>query len=365
MNPLYRNAYPQLGDNVRRNYLKLESEITIANGTSEYKFFNSAPTNKFLANKQFPLAGDEAFEVDTIELELSSPLLHTDLDNADQILLNSFLEIKRGDVDNIQIPLSEILTVWVPDYVGSDAAGQYTNYREIKAKKTFINRILLNSNQRTTFRLFLASAAATELDTITIRCKLWGWYYEKFVPFNMVPVPGEFEFIDYIMYHNFLTSTANANEYALFADKTLSQEFLSKGLPLSNDERFDVHAIKVFFHNSDTGSTPHAFYNNRRTNVLKIKIGDTDVYEASVGDFMCFTQAYAGTFNDNAGSPVATNIKVNHYRKVPPLFLEVPIVIPPQKDVKITLSQPGSSDGEATDYASVMLLGEYGRRVAQ
>ncbi len=352
-----------MGKPLRRKFTQYFDKIAIATGTTNYTAFTTSLSDNFSRNKKLPLASDQIFALTHINLFVEE-LFNTTALYADLLLAlqQSYLEIVISSRQKLKIPLYECLS-----FVYSGEIGNTTtrHLREIDSEnpKPLAYPLVFNGSQDIQVNIVLNSTLATDLNAINLNVLFTGIQSDILDPaFVFNPILGnQLEEIAYTMWNTLEISTANQKQYSLFSDQTLASNFYSKLLPLSNEERFEVQAIEIFFggKQADTDYL-NLLLNDKIHNYLTIKVNDVEYYQSNLKDILSLSTCVSGTFkgSDNSITHTVTELSFVKKQKV----LEIPIVFPSNGLVTVTLDQPGSSLS-VNQYFTLLLKGKLLRQI--
>jgi hypothetical protein len=359
---LNRVAYPLPGDNARRKITPLQDQITVASGTTLYNPFTTATGNIFARNKKFPLSGTEIFAITNISCYLKTVITSTTLYAGLLTLLQqSYLEIVVDSRVQLKVPLLEVMSYdLVPQIGATTIIGLQTKF--VNRSKDLVYPIVLNSSSNVQVNVVLATATATAFDASLINISLNGVMSDKLDSYfvNMVG-NSQFQELAWTLWESNLISTVNQNTFNLFATPTLAQNLFSGVVPLSSTERLEIQAIEFFFGgNAGATDTPQLVKANRINNVLSIVIDNVEYYKGDIEGALSIAGAQTGAFGDD-GAPVDTPITlldVYYENKV----LDIPLIIPANSNVVVSLTQPGSSLN-SNQYFTALFKGKKVRQV--
>lgn len=350
--------YPRAGDNARRKDYPLYDTQTIATGTTEYYFFVTPPGNQYLRNKKMPLAGSEIFFVDEISGYIGLNITTTAImDKLNELLQQSYLLISVDGRVQCKLPGLDFIQYMIADTF--TATGTAIQPRLIDKSRKLPIPIMLNSTSSFEFKLVITSSAATTFNSSLFRLSLHGlqvdklqsYYYDnlKAALFQQVPVT----------YYNTVPITGAAeNIYGLFNNSTIAPNLFSQVFPLSDITTFSLQNIEVFVNQPDTPIEGTTIYNSRIQNVLKINIDDVDMFNANLQEMLSVAAMFSTSLTT---TPDTTVLNTFHIRQSK--TLRVPLEIPSNSKVNVSLAQPASSLG-ITGEITVAFRGVETRRVA-
>jgi hypothetical protein len=337
------------GFNIRGKYTPYYDTLTLASGTLNYSAFQTAVTDGLDRNKKFPLSGSEIFYIMALSVELPNVLINTTTlyEGLISLMQGAYLQIKVNAKERARIPLFECLSFIGSSTIGT--SGQFINVdiEKVMRARKLVQPILINKSTSISVNIVMETTAATNFNTKLLKVTFYGKQSDVLNPaYNYNPVQGNnFEALDYCLFSTVSISTANQFEFSLLNDDTLADTRKSSVLlPLPDNNQFQAQRMWILFtgKDSDTTESLDLIYANRSRNYLKIISNSVTYLESSLSEMINIVTAYPNTFNDNAGTPVATNAVL-----LQTLFqyklLETPIVFPPTGNVKVSLLQPGSS----------------------
>lgn len=331
--------------NLRRNIVQLVDKITIATGKTVYPIFSGSIT-QFVRNLSLPISGDTIYAL--TNLKLISETLFTSTVDLIELLQKSYLEIIVSQKQQIKLPLFKVLNFYKSDTIGASPVKANFNISLVGKSKNLIYPIILGQSQNVIVNLVITSTAATDLNNGIIDVEFDAIQSTVLDPaFYYAPQSGNiFQDIDYTLWNSIAIGTANQTTFSLFSDNTLAQNLLSQNLPLPSDQRFELQNIEFLFVSNNVASqaeTLQKIFNNRSHNYLTISVNQTILHQSDLSeDINIVTQYDNVPFNDNAGTPVTTNLGTFET-----LFqsktLKVPVIFPATGLVTVTLDQPSSS----------------------
>ncbi len=341
------NRINQVGGYLRRSARNFYDTVTIATGVTKYQVFNTSTGNSFLRNLQLPFQ-QQLFLLMDFNLLLKATVINTTAlyTSLLELLQKSYFEIIIDARKVLKIPLAMILEFYYSDSIGTGAAITYSQTKKVKAGKRFFEPLLFNAQSNIVINLVVSSTAATDFNGKTILVKFNGILSDKLDPafnFNNVDL-GTMQSIDYTLYNTIAVSGTGQNTYNLFTDNTLADNLRSENLPLPYNARFELQNYEILFagNNSDATELPNLIFDNRSQNYLSIKVNDVSYLNDTIEDALSIISNQPQTFNDNAGTPVATNAVTTSYWRQSKT-LEIPIIFPASGLVNVQLTQPSSS----------------------
>jgi len=355
-------AFPSTGSNLRRKISSLYDTITLTTGTTFYRPFTTAPGNIFLRNTQFPLSGQQLFWVKYISLYLNQAIT-TAAQYAGLLLglQNSNLEILVDSKQYWKIPLIECLSFNTAALIG-DTSSLPLRFNPVTRNKPLVTPLLINAASTVVVNLNVDAGFASAFNTNNLRISFNGFLGDVLdSSFSFNPQQGnELQDIAFTCYDTQQVLTANQNTFNFFSQPETNVNNYSKVFPLSATERFEIQNMEVVIGgNSGTADTFDAVMNQRSTNVLTITVDDVQLHQSQIKDYLSIITQLSSTFND--AGPVLTNL-VDTNLVYQSKTLEVPIIIPAQGKVQVTLQQPGSSLNQ-NQFITMMLKGLIKRQV--
>lgn len=363
---LNRLAYPQPGDNAVRKTYPLYDTQAIATGVNEYLFFETAIGNQFLRNTRLPLP-NEIFVCTGISAFLQQEINTTaEIDNLNELLQQAYLEIWNNSKRVCKLPLLDFLNYELSNnFAATGNAQSPTIIAGNENTDGFLGRkfsvpIVFNSNSSFRFRLRITTQSATDFNGINFRLYLYGYQIDKLMGEYWSELkPGEmFQEVPATFYETRAIPDANQTVFTLF-QQGIADNLQSGFFPLSDIDLFSVEAMEFFVNQPDTPISPETIYNSRIQNVLRIKIDERDYWESVTGTLM--TSMLAGFDVALTTTPDLTVTELLHVRKT--LVLPIPLVIPANGKVNISIEQPGSSLGITGEF-TLALRGTVTRRIS-
>ena len=362
---LNRLAYPQPGDNAIRKTYPLYDTQAIATGTTEYLFFETAIGNQFLRNTRLPLP-NEIFVCTGLSAFLQQEINTTaEIDNLNELLQQAYLEIWNNSKRVCKLPLLDFVNYQLGANWAATASATVPAILGNKNTDGFLGRkfsvpIVFNSNSSFKFRMRITTQSATDFNGINFRLYLYGYQVDKLMGQQWSELkPDEwFQEVPATFYETRAIADGNQTVFTLF-QQGIADNLQSGFFPLSDIDLFSIEAMEFFVNQPDTPISPETIYNSRITNVLRIKIDERDYWESVTGTLM--TSMIAGFDVTLTTTPDTTVTEVLHERKT--LILPVPLVIPANGKVNISIEQPGSSLGITGEF-TLALRGTVIRRVS-
>lgn len=357
---LDKTLYPQAGQNARRKEYAYFDTATLTTGTLEYFFFNTPLGDIFSRNKKLPLSGTEVFLVDNISAYISTSINTPALiDSLNELLQQSYLLISIDNRQVMKIPGLDFIQYNLTLTEGSTP--QAITYKLEKIKRKLPLPILMNSTSSFQFKFVTTAAAATAFNTVPFRLSLGGVQIDKLESFYYNDLKNnQFQQVAVTYYDNATIASGAQAEYQFFANPAKAQNLLSQTFPLSNIQTFSLQNIEVFVNQPDTPIVPLTILNSRLTNNLKITVNDVDFYNGNLQECLSVVAGYAGNITDSGGATIAYNMFMSVRQSK---TFKVPLEIPTNSNVQVTLNQPASSLG-ITGEITIALRGVETRRVA-
>ena len=352
--------YPSGNDNIRRKSFPYFDTQTIAAGQQEYFFFVTPLGNPFLRNKILPVSGSEVFFVKEISMFVNTPINTPALINSlNELLQQSYLQIS---VDNrVQCKLPGLDFIQYLLTLNEDATPELLVEQVTNIKRVLPVPILLNSTSNFEFKFVTTAAAATAFDTINIRLVLHGIQLDKLeTGFYNALKGNQFQDVTATYYNTVAIPNGNEQVFQFFANANQAQNLFSKTFPLSAIETMQIQNIEVFINQPDVPIVANTIYRNRLQDNLIITVDDIQYYNSNLQDMLSVVAGFAGNITDSAAATVAYNQFLNVRQSK---TLDIPLNIPAQSNVSISLRQPAASLG-ITGEITVALRGVETRRVA-
>lgn len=362
---LNRLAYPQPGDNSRRKTYPLYDTQTIATGTTEYYYFETALGNQFLRNARFPLPGTNIYVLKGLSAFLQQEINTTaEIDNLNEVLQQAYFEIWNNNRLQCKLPVLDFLNYEIGETYSATAAAVQTSIGGNLNSDGFLGRkfsvpIVFNANSSFKFKLVLTTQSATDFNTINLRVYLYGEQIDKLDNFDWNALKdNQFQEVPYTFYETRAIADGNQTTFTLFQEG-VAYNLQSGFFPLSDIDLFSCEAMEFFVNQPDTPISPETIYNSRIQNLLRIRIDEVDYWNSVVGTMM--TSMLAGFDVVLTTTPDTTITELMHVRKQ--LILPVPLVFPANGKVSVTLEQPGSSLGITGEF-TLALRGKITRGLA-
>lgn len=339
-------AFPQKDSNVRRKISYIYDTVALATGQTLYRPFTTAPGNIFQRNQSFPLSGQQIFWITSLSCYLgkaiTTPALYSALLPG---LQSSNVEVYVDSKQYFKIPLIECLSFNIVNQIGNTTT-QNLKVNPVTRNKNFVIPILINSASNVVVNLNLDATfvGATGFDASNFQIKFAGILTDKLdagLSYNP-QANNNFQDIAFTMYDTQAISSGNQTTFNFFSVPETNENNYSRILPLSATERFEIQNIEVF-----VGGTPGAtdnfadVLNQRSTNYFSIKVDDVTYHESPIKDYLSLiTNNNNQAFND--ATPTNTNINITDllYQS---MTLAIPVIIPAQGKVNVTIQQPASS----------------------
>lgn len=352
--------YPTPYQNARRKEYPYYDTLAIAAGTQEYFFFTTALGNIFRRNKRLPLAGSEIFLIDGISMYLNTTINTVALINSlNELLQQSFLEISVDNRVCCKLPGLDFLQYQIS--LNEDATPEILLSTTQKTIRNLPIPILMNSTSAFEFRFVTTAAAATAFDTIDMRLMLSGIQVDKLNPSYYDSLKDkQFQQVAVSYYDTQVIANGNETTFQLFSNPAANQNLFSQSFPLSDIQTMQIQNIEFFVNQPDVPIVPETIFNSRMQNVLRITIDDVDYYKATLHDSLSIVAGFAGNITDSAA---ATTAYVRHLNIRQSKTFRVPLEVPANSQVNISLTQPAGSLG-VTGEITAVLRGVETRRVA-
>lgn len=364
---LNAHLYPVYGQNARRKDIPYYDTLTIAAGQMEYFFFQTPIGNQFLRNTQLPLSGQEVFFLEAFSayFNVQKDTL-AEINALNEVLQQSYLEIS---VDNRVIgkyPGLDFINYLIADTV-ADQVVVTINFPKLVGNRNgdgFLGRelplpIILNSTSAFSFRWVCTAASATAFDTLNMTLVLHGLQIDKLDSFYWDNLKGnQFQQVPVTYYNTVAITGAAANTYQLFANPAALPTLFSKTFPLSDITTFSCQNIEVFVNQPDVPVDPVTILNSRLFNTFNVVVDDVERYNANLMNMLSLIAGFGATLTT---TPDTDYVTILHLRQSK--TLRVPLEIPANSNVAVTLNQPAASVG-ITGEITVVMRGVETRRVA-
>jgi hypothetical protein len=350
--------YPSVADNIRRKDYPLYDTLAIATGQLEYYFFTTAPGNQFLRNKRLPLSGTEVYFVDEISMYLQLNLTTVALVNAfNELMQQSFLQISVDGRVQCKLPGLDILNYMTTNVY--TATGTALDPQLVKIDRRLPIPIMLNSTSSFEVKFVTTSAAATAFNTNLLRLVFHGTQLDKLDSFYWDNLKqNQFQQVPVTYYNTVVIGGATETTYPLFNNLGTAPNLISQTFPLSDIQTFQLQNLEVYFNQPDTPIEPTTIFNSRIQNILRINIDDVDYFNASVQEFASLLAMFSTSLTTTPDTVVLDTLSIRQSKT-----LRVPLNIPANSKVVVTITQPASSLG-ITGEITVCMRGVETRRVA-
>ena len=357
---LNKTLYPSAFQNARRKEYPYFDTQTITAGVLEYFFFVTALGNIFARNKRLPLSGSEVFLADGISMFLNTPINTVAQINAlNELLQQSYLQVSVDNRIQFKIPGLDFIQYQIS--LNEDATPEILmSTNQLQIRKLPIP-ILMNSNSSFEFKFVTTAAAATAFDTIPVRFSLQGVQVDKLDTFYYDSLKNkQFQEVPVSYFDTVPIVNGNETTFQLFANPAQAQNLFSQSFPLSDIQTMQIQNIEVFVNQPDVPIIPETIYNSRLQNILRITIDDVDLYNSNLQECLSVVAGFAGNLTDSAA---ATTAYVRHLNIRQSKTFRVPLNIPANSRVNVSLTQPAGSLG-ITGEITAVLRGVETRRVA-
>lgn len=357
---LNAHLYPGVYTNTRRKDFPYYDELAITTGTLEYFYFTTALGNQFLRNKRLPLAGTEVFFIEEISaLIRATKNSVAEIDALNELMQQSFLQIsvdnrvvcKLPGMDFIQVQWEDtiadqvVVSVGIPDV--------YTGKRKLPLP------IIMNSTSAFEFKFVTTAAAATAFNGVGLRLTLHGLQLDKLDSYYWDNLKqNQFQQVPVTYYQTTVIPNNTEQTFQLFANPAAAQTLFSQTFPLSDIQTMAIQNIEVYVNQPDVPIDPLTIYNSRIANVLKIVVDDVEYYNSSLADMLSVVAGFGETLTTTPDLDTVMTLFKRDSKT-----LRVPLNIPANSKVSISLTQPAASLGITGEF-TVALRGVETRRVA-
>lgn len=357
---LNAHLYPTVQQDIRRKSYPYYDTLAIATGTLEYFFFTTALGNQFLRNKRLPLAGSEVFFIEEISAYIQVKISTEALANAlNELLQQSFLQISVDNRIVCKLPGLDFIQYVYSDTFSDQVVVSAVQPREQLTKRKLPLPIIMNSTSAFEFKFVTTAAAATAFNGLNLRLALHGLQLDKLDSFYWDNLKAnQFQQVPVTYYQTTVIPNNTEQTFQLFANAALAQTLFSQTFPLSDIQTFACQNIEVFVNQPDTEIEPSTIYFSRLTNILKITVDDVDYYDSNLQDMLSMFAGFAVALTTTPDLDVVNFMNVRQSKT-----LEVPLNIPANSKVSVSLTQPAASLG-ITGEITVALRGVETRRVA-
>ena len=357
---LNMNLYPRTGQNVRTKEFPLYDTQIIAAGTLEYFFYVTPLGNIFNRNKVLPLSGSEIYFVNAISMFLDTPInTVAQINSLNELMQQSYLEISINNRKLPRIPGLDFLQFLYS--LNEDATPELLDIKLNQTKRMLPIPIMMNSTSSFEFKFVTTAAAAATFDTIPLRLTLEGLQFDKLDTFSYDALKNnKFEQIPVSYYDTIVIPDGNQTTFQLFANQNKAQNLFSRVFPLSDVQSMQIQNIEIFFNQPDVPIVPSTILMSRIMNNLRITVDDVDFYNANLQDCLSVVAGFAGNLTDSAAATTAYSMFMNVRQSK---TFKVPLNIPANSKVNVSLTQPAASLGITGEF-TVVLRGVETRLVA-
>lgn len=361
---LNKYLYPDYQQNVQRKQFPYFDDVTMLTGVTDYFFFVNPPA-PFLRNKQLPVTGSEVFFIEAISaFPVLNHITTAQIDALNELLQQSYLEIIVDNRLQMRIPGM--------DFINYQFANAWSDQVVLTALQTkiggnpntdgFLGRklplpIILNSTSNFTFRLVTLGDAV--YNNVHFKLVLHGLQLDKLQPFEWDDLKNnKFQQVPWTMYQTTVIPNGNQQTFQLFANRALAPNLLNGTFPLSDIETFSIQNMELFVNQPDVPIDPATIWNSRIDNQLYIQIDDRIYYDSNLQNMLSLVAGFGQTLTTTPNLDV-----VNVFEKRQSKILDVPIEIPANSKVVMSLTQPAASLGITGEF-TLALRGVVTRRVA-
>jgi hypothetical protein len=219
----------------------------------------------------------------------------------------------------------------------------------------------MNSTSAFEFKFVTTAAAATAFNTVPLRLVLHGTQIDKLDTFYYDNLKNnKFQEIAVSYYDTVVIPNNTQQEFQFFVTQNKAQNLFSQTFPLSAIQSFALQNIEVFVNQPDVPINPITIYNNRLTNNLRVSVDDVDYYNANLQDCLSVVAGLAGNITDSAAATTAYNMALDVRNSK---TFKVPLNIPSEANVRVSITQPAGSLG-ITGEITLVMRGVETRRVA-
>lgn len=352
--------YPGIYENTRRKDFPYYDELDLVTGTLEYFFFTTALGDQFLRNKRLPLAGSEVFFIEEISMILLNNMNTVGkVDSLNEMLQQSFLQISVDNRVVCKLPGMDFIQIIYEDQLVDQVPVAYENPHVYSAQRKLPLPIILNSTSAFEFKFVTTAAAATTFNGQEIRLTLHGLQLDKLDSFYWDNLKNnQFQQVPVTYYQTVVIPDGTEQTFQLFADASDSPNLFSKTFPLSDITTMAIQNIEVLFNQPDVPIRPFDIYESRLRNVLKINVDDVVYFDSSLMNMLSVVAGIAQVLTTTPDlDTLVVWVERNSYT------LRVPLNIPANSKVTMSLTQPASSVGITGEF-TVALRGVETRRVA-
>lgn len=355
---LNKYLYPGFDQNVRRKSYPKYDTLPIATGQTDYYFFQTALGNNYIRNARLPLSGTEVFFIDSLSLMLRVNISTVALmNNFNEMMQQGFLQISVDNRQQCKIPLLDLMNyVLIDTFIATATVIQpniYTKRRYLPIP------IILNSTSAFEFKVVIPTASATAFNTVNLQLTLHGLQLDKLDSFYWDNLKNnQFQQVP-VTYYNTqaIASTAEATIH-FFSNPAQAPGLYSQTFPLSDIQTFSCQNIEVYIGNADTAAEGTIAYLNSLQKFLRITVDDVDMYFANLQDMLSMVCSFGNSLTTTPDTAVVACLHVRESKILP-----VPLEIPANSKVNISLAQPATSIPITGDI-TIALRGIETRRVA-
>ena len=350
--------YPKTIDNIRRKDFPIYDTLPLTTGVLEYFFFTTALGNSFLRNKRLPLAGTEVYFVDEISAFLPFNLTTVALVDAfNELLQRSYLLVSVDGRVQCKLPGLDFFEYMQVNSVLATATALDTHYNHLVRKLPI--PIMLNSTSSFEIKFVTTAAAALAFNGINMRLVLGGVQLDKLDSFYYDNLKGnQFQQVPVTYYQTVPIAVATETTYNLFSNPAQAQNLYSQIFPLSDIQTFQLQNVEVFVNQPDVPIEPSTIFHSRIQNILRINLDDVDFYNSSIQEFLSVFAMFQTVLTTTPDSTYLDTLNIRQSKT-----FRVPLVVPANSKVNISLTQPATSLGITGDI-TVALRGIETRRVA-
>ena len=239
------------------------------------------------------------------------------------------------------------------------------NPKYIQRERRLQYPIMLFKRSDVQFNVVLSSNAATVLNGIPMKLELSGIKTTFMDPNYIDPqANSDYERLSVTLYDT-QTHSATAVVYSLFSNPSANRLNFNKTFPLSQSEVFSLEAVEILNFSNNVSGTPALSLQEIQKNVLRISVDDVEYWLGSDNVFQSLIHYTSGNFND-AGAVATAWTQNNFISTAPEVFglhsAGVPILIPSQANVSVTLQQAAQS--RVSGCVMVMCKVTYIRRIS-
>ena len=357
---LNAHLYPGIYTNTRRKDFPYYDQLNLTTGTTEYFYFTTALGNQFLRNKRLPLAGTEVFFIEEISAILKTTISTiAQIDALNELLQQSFLQISIDNRVVCKLPGMDFIQFEWENTFADQVVLSFGLPSVYAGKRKLPLPIIMNSTSAFEFKFVTTAAAATAFNGIPLRLTLHGLQLDKLDSYYWDNLKNnQFQQVPVTYYQTVVIPDNTEQTFQLFANPAAAQTLFSKTYPLSDITTMAIQNIEILFNQPDTPIDPLTIYNSRLTNVLKVNVDDVNYFDAGLTDMLSVVAGFGETLTttpdlDCVGILVERNSKT----------LRVPLNIPANSKVTMSLTQPAASLGITGEF-TIAMRGIETRRVA-